>query len=367
MGKVIKESLLTTFFSYIGVVIGYINLLWLLPFVLNPTQIGLFKTIQDMGLILVPFAQLGLGNGITRFYPKVKNNQFAFFTLSLIISTLGFFLIAILFSVFLENIISAYDTNSPEVNNFLGVVLLITFFSVLNTILDAFCRSFIKIAIPGFFRDIFLRVMISLLVICYYIDWLSFENMMWGLSTVYLMTLVAMGIFMAKNGILQLDFNIKVLPKSFQNEFLQYSFITLLATTGALLISKIDSLMVTSLIGLDANAIYTIGFAMAVVIEMPRRAISQVVMPVIAERFALNQTDEINALYKRVAVNQSLICMLIFLLIWVNVDNLYHFVPNNEVYQAGKWVVLLISLGKLSDVLFSINGEIIIFFKILYF
>src|SRR5690606_36662766 len=126
---------------------------------------------------------------------------------------------------------------------------------------------------------------------------------------------------------------------------------------------KIDSLMVTSMIGLDANAIYSIGFAMAVVIEMPRRAISQVIMPVIAEKFSQNQTGEIDALYKRVAVNQSLLSILIFLLIWVNVDNLYSFIPNQEVYQTGKWVVLLISLGKLSDIIFSVNGEIIIFSK----
>src|SRR5690606_23624601 len=105
MGKVIKESILTTFFSYLGVIIGYINLLWLLPFVLNPTQIGLFKTIQDMGLLLVPFAQLGLGNGITRFYPNLKENQFAFFTLSLIISTLGFLLVGLLFFAFREYIV----------------------------------------------------------------------------------------------------------------------------------------------------------------------------------------------------------------------------------------------------------------------
>ncbi|HLU90613.1 MAG TPA: oligosaccharide flippase family protein [Cyclobacteriaceae bacterium] len=361
MGKVFKESLLTTVFSYIGVIIGYINMLWLLPFVLNPSQIGLFKTIQDMGLILVPFAQLGLGNGITRFYPEVKRHQFSFFTLSLVISSIGFTLVALLFFAFRDSIMSAYQTNSPEVNNFLLVVLLITLFSVFNTILDAFCRSFMKIAIPSFFRDVFLRVMIALLIIFHYIGWLSFDHLIWGLSAVYLFTLLAMTLYMASNRILKFDFNFKVLPRAFQKEFFQYSFITLLATTGALLIAKIDSLMVTSLIGLEANAVYAIAFAMAVVIEMPRRAVSQVVMPVIAEKFSLNQTRDIDLLYKNMAVNQSLVCVLIFLLIWVNVDSLYHFVPNSEIYQTGKWVVLLISLGKLTDVFFSINGEIIIF------
>ncbi|WP_339904410.1 oligosaccharide flippase family protein, partial [uncultured Cyclobacterium sp.] len=132
-------------------------------------------------------------------------------------------------------------------------------------------------------------------------------------------------------------------------------------TAGALLIMKIDSIMVSSMIGLDANAIYTIGFSIAVVIEMPRRAISQVAMPIISEMFANNQLTGINALYKKIAINQLLICLLIFLLIWVNIENLYHFVPNRTIYEQGKWVVLLIGLGKITDVIFSVNGEIIVF------
>jgi O-antigen/teichoic acid export membrane protein len=88
-----------------------------------------------------------------------------------------------------------------------------------------------------------------------------------------------------------------------------------------------------------------------------------VVMPVIAEKFTENKLEEIDLLYKKVAVNQLLLCLLLFIGIWVNIDSLYYFVPNKEVYEAGKWVVLLIGLGKLSDILFSVNGEIIVFSK----
>src|SRR5690606_16556395 len=154
--------------------------------------------------------------------------------------------------------------------------------------------------------------------------------------------------------------NWRPLSSAFRKEYIRYSLITLLGTAGAILIMKIDSLMVSSMIGLDANAIYAIGFAIAVVIEMPRRAVSQVVMPVIAEKFALNQPKEINVLYKKVAVNQLLLCLLIFLGIWANIDTLYLVVPIREVYQAVKGVVLLIGLGKRCDVLFSVNGEIIV-------
>jgi O-antigen/teichoic acid export membrane protein len=367
LSKIAKQSLLTTLFAYVGVVIGYFNVLWLLPFVLAPEEIGLFKTIQDMAILLVPFAQLGIGNGITRFFPRVTGSKFPFFTFTIVIGVIGFILVAIGFFLFKEQVISIFAENSPEVNNFLLVALLITFFSVLNTILDAFSRSYLKVAIPSFFRDVLLRLLVSFLIIGYYFDLYTFYTLMWGLGGIYFLTLLAMIAYMAKIRIFQLSIDWGQISTPFKKEFLQYSLITLLGTAGALLIMKIDSLMVSSMIGLNANAIYTIGFSIAVVIEMPRRAISQVIMPVISEKFANNQLQEINVLYKKIAIHQFLICLLIFLLIWVNIDSLYHYVPNREIYQAGKWVVFLIGLGKLSDVIFSVNGEIIVFSRFYLF
>ena len=367
MGKIVKQSFLTTLSSYIGVIVGYINVLWLLPYALSPEEVGIFRTIQDMGLLLVPFAQLGLGHGITRFYPRVKDQQFAFFTFSLFLTLIGFGAVALGFLAFREQIIQAYAANSPEIINFLSVVLFITLFAVLNSVLDSFTRSFMKIAVPTFFREVVLRLLLALIVSAYLLGWLNFDQLMWGLADIYLFTLLGMIIYMVRNGMFKLHFKWGNLSTPFRKEYIQYSLITLLGTAGSILIMKIDSLMVTSMIGLDANAIYAIGFSIAVVIEMPRRAVSQVVMPVIAEKFALNQSKEINVLYKSVAVNQLLLCLLIFLGIWANIDNLYHFVPNKEIYQAGKWVVLLIGLGKLCDVLFSVNGEIIVFSRFYIF
>lgn len=363
MKPIARQSILTTLSSYLGVLVGYVNVLWLLPYALEPEQIGVFRTIQDIALLFVPFAQLGAGNGITRFYPKVKSLQFSFFTLSLLIALIGFTIVSALFFFFKETLVAAFATNSPEVIDFFGVVLFITLFAVLNTILDIFCRSFLKVAVPAFFREVILRLLVAILISTYLLRWISFDMFMWGLALTYFISLFGMIIYMLKIKIFKLDFKFRDFPTGFLKEFIKYNLITLLGTTGGILIMKIDSLMVSSMIGLDANAIYTIAFSIAVVIEMPKRAISQVVMPVIADHFEKGELTAINQLYKQVAVHQFLICLLLFLGIWSNIDSLYHFVPNNQIYEVGKWVVLWIGLGKLSDVLFSINGEIIVFSK----
>ncbi|MDO8967286.1 lipopolysaccharide biosynthesis protein [Algoriphagus sp.] len=363
MSKIAQQSIQTTIFSYIGVLLGYINVLWLYPYALDATELGTFRTIQDLGLLFVPFAQLGVGHGITRFFPKLEQNQSAFLSYSLALSLLGFSAVTLIFFGFKSQIMGLFATNSPEVLNFLGVVLLITLFALLSSVMDAYSRSYLKIAIPTFFREVFLRLLTSVLVGVYLLGWINFDEVMLGLVVVYGMALLGVLAYLIWLGKVHIDFNWKNFPPGFRSSFIRFSLITFLATAASTLIMKIDSIMVSSMVSLEANAIYSIAFYMALVVELPRRAISQVAMPVIADHFAKDQIGEINKLYRQISNRQLYICLLLFALIWSNIDSIYHYVPNREIYQAGKYVVFYIALGKIFDVAFSVNSEILVFSK----
>lgn len=361
MGKIASQSIQTTIFSYLGVIIGFFNVLWLYPYAMSASELGAFRTIQDIALLFVPFAQLGLGHGITRFFPKLTDNQSGFLSLSLALAFGGFVVVSLTFVGFKTQIINLFAVNSPELLDFLGVVLLITFFALINSILDAYSRSFIKVAIPTFFREVFLRFLTGILIGIYLLNWIDFGQVMQGLVLVYGSTMGGMLIYLFWLGVLKFDFKWKNFPVGFRTAFIQFSLVTFLATAASTLIMKIDSIMVSSMVSLEANAIYAIAFSMALVIEMPRRAISQVVMPVIAEHFANKRHSEINQIYKQVSNRQLFICFLLFAGIWSNIDVLYSFIPNGDFYSSGKWVVLFIGIGKLLDIAFSINSEILVF------
>ena len=367
MGKVAKQSIQTTIFSYLGVVIGYVNVLWLYPYALDASQLGAFRTIQDLGLLFVPFAQLGVGHGITRYFPQLKSNQSAFLSYGLAFSMAGFILVSTVFLGFKTQIIDLFAVNSPEVIDFFGVVLLITLFALLSSILDAYSRSYVKVAVPTLMREVFLRLLTGILVGAYLLKWINFEQVMFGLVAVYGFAFLGVLVYLLWLGVLKLDFRWNTFPKGFRTSFIQFSLVTFLATAASTLIMKIDSIMVSSMISLEANAIYTIAFSMALVIELPRRAISQVVMPVIADHFSKGNHEEINTLYKQVSNRQLYICLLLFILLWSNLNSLYHFIPNREIYETGKYVVVLIGLGKLMDVAFSVNSEILVFSKHYHF
>jgi O-antigen/teichoic acid export membrane protein len=129
------------------------------------------------------------------------------------------------------------------------------------------------------------------------------------------------------------------------------------------IIGKVDSLMVAGLLGFASNAVYTTAFYMATVIEIPKRAILQTTMPLIAEAFEKNNLTEIDNLYKKVSVNQLIIGALLLIGVWANLDNIYTLVPKGNIFEQGAYVVLLIGAAKLIDMIFGPSSEIIVLSK----
>ena len=56
----------------------------------------------------------------------------------------------------------------------------------------------------------------------------------------------------------------------------------------------------------------------------------------------------------------------VFLLIWINIDNIFALIPNGEVYSKGKWVVFFLALGKLIEVTLSFGNNLISYSRYYY-
>src|SRR5258708_18954088 len=98
MGVIVRQSIITTLISYIGVAIGYMHLLYLYPRFLSPEQIGLMRTVQDAAILMAQFAQFGLAQSIIRFFPRfigelTQSKNFINIILLAGLLAFGFFLI----------------------------------------------------------------------------------------------------------------------------------------------------------------------------------------------------------------------------------------------------------------------------------
>ena len=70
--------------------------------------------------------------------------------------------------------------------------------------------------------------------------------------------------------------------------------------------------------------------------------------------------SKIEDIYKRSSLNLLIVGCFLFLLIWCNLDFIYQIIPRHEVYETGKWVVLMVGISKIIDMGTGLNSEILI-------
>lgn len=366
MGLVIRQSVYSTIISYAGVVIGYINLLYLYPKFLSLEQVGLLRTIQDAAILLTPFAQVGLTQSIIRFYPqfvKEKSDSHIFITLIMMLSVAGFAIFFILFKLFETPILSYFEENAREIIEYSGWVLWLTLILVITGLLEAYSRSLMKVVIPNLLREVVSRVLLGVLVLLYFNEVIDFNQFIISSVAAYLLCLLILITYLWQTGNISLQTDFKKLDANKISVMVQYSLLSFAGMAGMVLIGKVDSMMVSAMLNLAANAIYTTAFYMATVIEIPKRALSQLMMPLISKALDQNNIREVDKLYRKTSINQFIIGSLLLIGVWINLDNIFALIPKGNQYELGKWVVIIVGLGKLVDMLFGPSSEIIVLSK----
>lgn len=361
MGIVVKQTIRTSFITYVGALVGYVNIIWLLPKYLEPDQIGLLRALQDLALLLAPFAALGLNQSIIRFAPKFKGKDLhAFFTFTFLSTLLTISLFSFLFFLFEGLLLSPFIEKAPLIAEYANVALLLVILMVLLFLLEGFSRSQLRIVFPNFVREVCIRAFTTITILLFIWFWRDMEVLIYSLIGIYGLALLVLASYLFTRRGLRLNTNFKILDKPFIKELGRYALFTFLGSSGVMIVQKVDSLMVSSLIGTYANGIYTTAFFIAVVIEMPNRAILQITVPLLAKAFEKKDLKEVKTLYTEAAINQLLIGLLLFIGIVINLPNLFSLMPKGEIFASGTWVVVLIGLGKLIDILAGVNGEIIV-------
>tara|TARA_B100000427_G_scaffold104591_1_gene86640 strand:- start:1303 stop:2052 length:750 start_codon:yes stop_codon:yes gene_type:complete len=97
---------------------------------------------------------------------------------------------------------------------------------------------------------------------------------------------------------------------------------------------------------ISQTAFYAVAVFIATVVEIPGRAMFQIINPLVAKALNENDIKELSNLYSKSSINLLIVAGLFFLLININIDPFYELMSNPS-YGDAIWVVLMISLSKL--------------------
>lgn len=361
MGIVARQSIITSMISYIGIVVGYLNLVYLYPKFLELEQVGLLRTIQDAAILMVPLASLGIPQIISRYHPRyaeATGRYAGFLGLLLITAATGFLIVSLIFSFSKDFLFSSFQEKAPQVMEHTGLILLMLLLLCYFGIFEQIARSQIRAATPAFLREVVLRMLQAGILGLYVIGWINFSHFLLLSVLLYAGLLLFLFFYLDifKTG---LKFPFNQFKKDELQELLVFGLISFIGISATMIFSKIDSLMVSGMLGLEAAAIYTTTFYMATVIEVPKRAMTQSATAVLSIAFEKGNLKNGERIYRQTALNQMIIGGLLLIGLWANTSNIFEIMPKGELYSAGTNVILLIGMTRLIDMSFGPSSEVI--------
>ena len=131
-----------------------------------------------------------------------------------------------------------------------------------------------------------------------------------------------------------------------------------MAGSAGTILLEIDKFMIPQMEQIAEVAYYAVGVYIASVIGIPSRAMQQIINPITAKALNANNLDEVDSLYRKSSLNLLIVGGLLFLLINVNITELYKIINKPE-YTAGIYVVLVISISELIKLSLGTNGAIL--------
>ncbi|MEX0680008.1 MAG: oligosaccharide flippase family protein [Balneolales bacterium] len=360
MGIILRQSFANTLYSFVGASIGFINVIWLFPFVLEVEQFGLTRVMISIALISAQIAGLGMSNVTLRFFPEFRNQEnhhFGYLFIAVTVPLAGFLLLSLAGWFLQTPVIQFYSDESALFGDYYFLLLPLLFFILYFNILESYIRSLLDTVVATFFQDIMLRLFHTVVILIYFFGWISFGTFMWlfvvnyGLQT--LLMLFYIGI--RRQLLLKPDFSL--LSRERIRSMSDYALFAILGSVTAIALGNIDMLMVGGLTSLGETAVYAVSYYLASIIKIPSKALIKISQPLIAESQHKNDTATISEIYSKSSINQLLIGGLIFIGIWVNLDHVYRFLA--EEYHAGIYVFLFIGLAKMTDMTAGFNAAII--------
>lgn len=363
MGVIARQSIKGAMANYLGIAVGFLTTFFVVTDLLSEEEIGLTRVLVDAAILFSGLAQLGTNASIIKFYPHFKDpasHDHGFFGWTLLLPLLGFSLFAALFFIFKGRLVEVFAEKSPMIVDYIYYLLPITFFALYMTVFETNSNVLLRIAVPKFIREVGIRLINLITYLLYGWHLISLDLFVVLFCSAYAVAMLCDFFYLLSLGKISFRPDVRFVSGRQAKEIALYTlFMT--ATVLASNIPLINSLFLGAKVGLALTGVYTIASYIANIVEVPYRSLGAISRPMISQAVKEDNWQEVSRLGKEVSLHQLLVSTLLFFFIWINLDALFSFIPNGDIYSAGMGVVFILGLSKVVNSSLSIGTDILNF------
>jgi len=361
MGIIGKQAARNSISILLGTVIGAVNTILVLPaaFADFPEGWGLLKVLLAYSMIFAQIFGFGAGNSFIRFSPKYKGKELhRIQSYILLLAFLGMLVLAVIFLFSGNSLIALVNEKDAYLmDGRLRMLFSLTLIMTLTFTLSGYIGSVMRTIYYQFLNEFVIRVMYLAMSIAFLFGWINFEQLVLLYVLSYGIILLLLFIHSIKHQ-LKWSSPFKAPEKT---EVLRFGLFSVLDRGASIMINNLDIIMISILLDLEKVAIYTLAFYIGSVVLIPQKSLQLITNPVAAKAIADDDHDELQSVYRKSTLLQFLLGSVIFVSIWVNIDDIFSLLPVE--FSNGKWVVLYIGLSKLFFMISGISGAMIVYSK----
>lgn len=360
MGIIQRQSIKGTIYSYIGVVLGFVTTGLLYPFVLKDGEIGVLKLLMSYSALAAQVAGLGF-NGVTvRLFPYFRDKSTAhkgFLYLGSLVLLLGLIITLGALAIIEPWILEKSAEKSALFIQYFGLIYPLIVFQLIFAMLDSYYTQLYKSTFAIFLKELVQRSLLILSILAFYFGWINFTQFVYVFVVmVSLPTLLLIAqVYRDK----QLKFNptLKYIDKDLRKQIIQVSLFSILTSFTGVIILNIDSIMLSTMVGIGATGIYAINYFFGVLVKIPSRPMIKISNAVIAESWKKNDLKNIKDIYNKSTVNQMIAGSFLLLGILINIESIYQYLPPN--FGDGRYVLIFIGFSSWLEMSTGVSKSVI--------
>lgn len=360
LGIIRQQTIKGSFVSYVGAILGFINTGILYPNFFATDQIGLIAWLGAITTVAAQFSSLGFNNVTARLFPYFRNenvNHNGYLFILFWVGMVGFMLSLISYFILQPVAVDLYQYESPLYLDYLIYLLPLVFFTLFYNLFEGYNRVMYDAVSGTFFRDIIFKVLNLTFLILFWVKVIDFSQFILLYVLAYCSPTVFLFILLWVRGQISFASNLKFITPELRKSMTSVSLFGILNGLSDKLANQIDRIMIVSYLGLGPTGIFGTMTNFGALVSMPSRSLRKIASTVIAEAWKKNDLKTINQIYSQSGLHQFMLGCLLFIGIWINIDNIFEIVSNK--FITGKYVIFFIGIGHIIQMLSGVSGVII--------
>ncbi len=309
MGIVAKQASTSSIINYIGVVIGFVNVAYLMNNWFSTEELGLRSILLSIGVVVSQFAHLGTNRGLVKFFPffsqKDSKSDNGLLSIGLLFPLIGFTIFAIGLFIFKDQVIEKFNSESGLFEAFYWAIFPITFLLLYNSIFESYLQARSETVFASLLRNVFNRLFTTVLLILFYYEIIDFYWFIVWFILSYLVNILLFIGFLIYRGEFEIPLKVSLFKGRIKRFYFAYSAYSILAGISYALINNIDSIMIGFYMGLTPTAIYTNALFISTLIYMPADAISKISLPLLSKFWKERKINKIAETLSKIILNST--------------------------------------------------------------